>query len=241
MKKNNLYQPLLFAAIFMIAYSQGISQGVGIGTTSPDPNAALEIKGINKGLLIPRGDAAFRTSLNANTAKGLLMFDTVTNSLWAHNGNGSASGWQDLSNPRVGFFAYASSGQTMSTTYSQITFSLEQYDDGNNFSTNAFTAPSAGLYHFEARVIWHALSATDQTVSLGLFNSSFSPTVPINEVMVPATAGVSGANFTVSISANLKLNAGDVITLWGKQTTSTGGGLNIGSTQSHFFSGNKIY
>ena len=241
MKKNTTYQSLLFILVLHATCLVSFSQNVGIGTDTPHPNAILDINGINKGLLIPRGDAAFRTSLNGNTAKGLLMFDTITNLIWMHNGNALASGWQEISNPRIGFFAYATAGQTMSTTYSQITFLIEQFDDGNNFSTSSFTASSAGLYHFEIRVIWHSLSATDQTVSLGLFNSSFSPTVPVNEVAVPATVGASGPNFTVSLSANLKLNSGDIITVWGKQSTTTGGGLNVGSTQSHYFSGNKIY
>ncbi len=240
MRRHTTYQSLLFILVLQATCLVSFSQNVGIGTDTPHPNAILDINGINKGLLIPRGDAAFR-SLNNNTAKGLLMFDTITNLIWMHNGNGLSSGWQEISNPRIGFFAYATAGQIMSTTYSQITFLLEQFDDGNNYSTSSFTAPSAGLYHFEARVIWHSLSATDQTVSLGLFNSGFSSTVPVNEVAVPATVGVSGANFTVSLSANLKLNSGDIITVWGKQSTATGGGLNVGSTQSHYFSGNKIY
>src|SRR6476661_1511819 len=104
--------------------SLSFSQNVGVGTDTPHPNAVLDINGVNKGLLIPRGDAAFRSALNSNTAKGLLMFDTITNMIWMHNGNGLGTGWQELSNPRVGFFAYATAGQTMSTTYSQVTFSI---------------------------------------------------------------------------------------------------------------------
>ena len=73
------------------------SNRVGIGTTLPNANAQLEIKGTNKGLLIPRGNAATRTALNSNTAKGLLVCDTTTNTIWIHNGNGLASGWQSLS------------------------------------------------------------------------------------------------------------------------------------------------
>lgn len=109
------------------------AQNVEIGTDTPHSNAILDINGVNKGLLIPRGDAAFRGSLNSNTAKGLLMVDTLTNSLWMHNGNGFASGWQEIANSKIGFFAYATAGQTMSPSYSQITFLLEQFDDGNNF------------------------------------------------------------------------------------------------------------
>ena len=73
-----------------------VTAQVGIGTTTPHPNAILDIKGSNKGLLIPRGDAAMRNALNSNNAKGLLMYDTMTNLIWLHIGNGSASGWQSL-------------------------------------------------------------------------------------------------------------------------------------------------
>lgn len=73
------------------------SNRVGIGTTLPNANAQLEIKGTNKGLLIPRGNGATRTALYSNTAKGLLVCDTTTNTIWIHNGNGLASGWQSLS------------------------------------------------------------------------------------------------------------------------------------------------
>lgn len=74
------------------------SQNVGIGINTPHPNAMLDITGINKGILIPRGDAATRTALNTNTARGLLLFDTVTNTIWIHNGSGFSTGWNNLSN-----------------------------------------------------------------------------------------------------------------------------------------------
>jgi hypothetical protein len=92
MKKITTILSFLFFVLTCMA------QNVGIGTTTPHPNAQLDISGINKGLLIPRGDAATRTALNTNTAKGLLMYDTVTNTVWIHNGNGLATGWNSLSN-----------------------------------------------------------------------------------------------------------------------------------------------
>lgn len=73
------------------------SNRVGIGTITPHPNALLDLKSNDKGLLIPRGNAVTRASLNSNTAKGLLVCDTTTNTIWIHNGNGLATGWQSLS------------------------------------------------------------------------------------------------------------------------------------------------
>src|SRR5688572_9543494 len=87
-------QKALFTLAFLAFYIMALSQGVGVGTNAPNPNAALEIKQTaNKGFLMPRGDSATRTALNSNTAPGFMLYDTTTNSLWIHNGNGMASGW----------------------------------------------------------------------------------------------------------------------------------------------------
>jgi Head domain of trimeric autotransporter adhesin len=86
--KKQLYSLILLLPLFVQA------QNVGIGTITPHPNAMLDISGTNKGLLIPRGDAATRTALIGNTAKGLLMYDTLTANIWVHNG---ITGWEFLS------------------------------------------------------------------------------------------------------------------------------------------------
>lgn len=89
-------QKSYIAFFCVILCNTSMSQNVGIGTNIPNANAALEIKQItNKGFLMPRGNAATRAALNNNTAKGLMLYDTVTNSLWIHNGNGLASGWNN--------------------------------------------------------------------------------------------------------------------------------------------------
>ena len=105
---------LLFVCAFITASK---AQNIGLGTTSPNTNSILDIKQTtNKGLLIPRGDAATRNALNNNTAKGLMLYDTSTNSLWIHNGNGVAGGWsnqQVITSPSI--IPYAS-GSTITLT-----------------------------------------------------------------------------------------------------------------------------
>ena len=113
---------IFFTFLFLTLCRMAMSQGVGIGTASPNANAALEIKQTtNKGLIIPRGNTATRTALSSNTAKGLMLYDTMTNSLWIHNGNGMASGWtnqQIISSSSI--IPYAS-GNTISMTSDFIT------------------------------------------------------------------------------------------------------------------------
>jgi len=69
------------------------SQSVGIGTATPNPSAALDITSTNKGLLIPRMSL---NSINAivSPAKGLFVFDSVTNQLMVNIGSAVASNWQ---------------------------------------------------------------------------------------------------------------------------------------------------
>jgi len=87
---------LIYTGFCLVSFFAN-AQNVGIGTALPHINAALEIAGTNKGLLVPRGDANTRNPvLKDNTAKGLIMFDTVRGTLWFHNGNGSPTGWKEV-------------------------------------------------------------------------------------------------------------------------------------------------
>ena len=61
------------------------AQNVGIGTTTPNTNAALEIKSNNKGLLMPRLSTIARNSMT-NVAKGMLVYDTTRAGFYYHDG-----------------------------------------------------------------------------------------------------------------------------------------------------------
>src|ERR1700716_3797691 len=83
---------LFFLFIFIISSTFSFSQNVGIGTAAPDVSAILEVKSNSKGILIPRTSSASRTAI-VNPAKGLMVYDTTTNSFWFHNG----ATWTQLS------------------------------------------------------------------------------------------------------------------------------------------------
>ena len=65
---------LLLQMIFAFLYSS-FSQNVGIGTTTPDTKAALDIKAIDKGVLFPRLTTAQRDAITS-PPDGLHVFNT---------------------------------------------------------------------------------------------------------------------------------------------------------------------
>lgn len=71
---------LITRALFLTAglfcfVANGSSQSVGIGTTTPDASAQLDVSNTSKGILIPRQTSAQRSAIS-NPATGLLVFQT---------------------------------------------------------------------------------------------------------------------------------------------------------------------
>ncbi|OFY07649.1 MAG: hypothetical protein A2W99_15080 [Bacteroidetes bacterium GWF2_33_16] len=83
------------AMLFLtLASFVSFGQGVGISETTitPDNSAILELRSISRGFLVPRLTAVQRTSI-ASPARGLLVYDTDSASLWYYEG-----GWQKITN-----------------------------------------------------------------------------------------------------------------------------------------------
>jgi hypothetical protein len=78
---------ILFSLMLLvITLTIGFTQSVGIGTTTPDASAVLELKAINKGFLPPRMTAS-QKSLIPSPKAGLLIYQTDgTAGLYVYNG-----------------------------------------------------------------------------------------------------------------------------------------------------------
>ncbi len=85
---------IVFIVIVFLNDLTSYGQSVAINTDASAPNASaiLDIKSVNKGLLIPRMSTVQRTAIAAPAA-GLQVFDITTNSIWFYNG----STWNALS------------------------------------------------------------------------------------------------------------------------------------------------
>ncbi len=80
--------------VFLSSMATGWSQNVGIGTTSPDGSALLDLSSTSKGFLPPRMSTTERDAI-ASPVAGLVIFNTSTNNLQLKN----SSGWVNLLTP----------------------------------------------------------------------------------------------------------------------------------------------
>ncbi len=71
------------------------AQSIGIGTSSPNSSAALDLTNTGKGLLIPRMPTTQISSI-VNPAKGLLVYDSSLNQLMVNMGTPVTPSWQTI-------------------------------------------------------------------------------------------------------------------------------------------------
>ena len=97
----------LLTLMFLISFA-GFAQ-VGIGTTTPDVSAALDITANDKGFLMPRMTTAQKDAI-LTPAAGLQVYDTDTNSVWTFNGtewkegSGGAGKFVDGATPDIAYY-----------------------------------------------------------------------------------------------------------------------------------------
>ena len=115
------------------------AQNVGIGTATPNPKAALEIKSNNQGFLMPRLSKAARLAIT-NVPKGMIVYDTTYTSFYYHDG----STWRSITdrNPDNLLVDYSTLPQdtiNIGSVSSTVSLSGLLYDDGGpngNYSNN---------------------------------------------------------------------------------------------------------
>ncbi|MBL7743975.1 MAG: hypothetical protein JNN00_10920, partial [Chitinophagaceae bacterium] len=87
----------LFFTCFAFAWfaKNSFSQNVGIGTVTPNISAQVDITSTNKGLLVPRMTTS-NIGLISSPAKGLMVYDSVTNQLMVNMGTSLSPSWQTI-------------------------------------------------------------------------------------------------------------------------------------------------
>jgi trimeric autotransporter adhesin len=88
--KKNYWHLLILAVSFFALQANAQNAAINEDGSLPNPNAILDVKSFNKGILIPRVSTTGRLTI-PNT-KGLLVYDTTAGSFWYNTG----SGWKNM-------------------------------------------------------------------------------------------------------------------------------------------------
>ena len=83
-----------FSTILVFAGTCG-AQSVGVGTSSPNASAQLDVSSSSKGLLIPRMDSNAVKAI-ANPAPGLMVYDSSRKQLFVNMGTAAAADWENI-------------------------------------------------------------------------------------------------------------------------------------------------
>jgi hypothetical protein len=211
---------IAFAALLVIATSQLHAQ-VGIGTTSPDGSAILDLTTTTRGLLLPRLTQAQRLAIGT-PANGLIVYQTdAAAGLWMYV-TGQWVRWTtatDVSNTVFSTIG-ASSASAVNTVGSALSIAiggstnipLPTQNLGSAVTVNGantvFTVTNAGRYRIAFRVqLTAALAAT-----VG---------VAVNGTLVPALTSASGLTtsqfsgegiVTLAAGSTISLNVSGVLT-----------------------------
>lgn len=87
----------LFSFIVVLSLSKTFAQNnVGIGTTTPEPRAILDLESSNKGLLLPQLTKAQRQAIDTVASpasiRGLVVYDIDDKNIWSFDG----SNWKSV-------------------------------------------------------------------------------------------------------------------------------------------------
>jgi hypothetical protein len=199
-----LYQFLLAVSFFLCTT---VKAQVGIGNSTPDASAQLDITSTTKGILIPRMTAAQRGSI-ATPAAGLLVYQTdAPTGFYAHDGSAWSlllKGSNNLS--EVSSAATARTNLGLGSTNSPA------------FAAIAFGGLAMSLYAVDVAAAGIVNSTTDNTITV-----QHTPGTGVYTVTLPFPPPSSLINSVTLQSLGLvtATTAGPVITVTTYDTTGT--------------------
>ncbi|HMI77679.1 MAG TPA: hypothetical protein VK484_02745 [Ferruginibacter sp.] len=227
---------VIFVLVLSSFYSIAKTQSLAINTdaTTADSSALLDVKSTLKGILIPRMEATDKVSI-PNPATGLLVYQVNDlDGIHYNKGTPATPMWVKVGEEKttVAFSATTSVIQNFTASIgAKVLFLTEEYDVAGNFTpgaTSQFTAPSAGIYHFDVKTV--LATATNQRCDLSILVNGVSRKLNFDYQ--------TGAFLNLQLSADIYLLPADVVEV---RLVLSAGGQQLPGLPSHiWFNGHKI-
>lgn len=225
------YSSFLFFVMFGLSAEKTFAQNgsVGIGTTTPNTNASLDLGAANKGLLINRValTAANSPSPLAAHVAGMLIYNTATAGTSPNNVSpgiyfNDGSRWVRYVPVPEGLFARSAGTQVINGAATITDWAVVTNNFGSAWNGSVFTVP-AGMQG------WYSISASytaDQNYAGGLRTPAQHVAITVNSAIiaqgtnaVSITGGLVSGNApgtgSANASVNYYLNAGDQVAVIG--------------------------
>jgi uncharacterized protein (TIGR02145 family) len=186
MKKN------IFSTVLVIFCSLTTIAQIGIGTTSPNANAALEVASTSQGMLFPRMTDTQRFNISS-PAKGLTIYNTTLNIIQTNTGTSVTPIWKTWNGKNP-----SSNGTSAVSGYNCLTASA-----GTLTAKVAVTGVTQTITATVTTIGTYSISATANGVNFtasGTFNATGDQIIELTATGTPSSAG--GNTFTLNTIPN---------------------------------------
>jgi hypothetical protein len=213
----------------MFYYQVSMAQ-VGIGTTTPNANAALDLVSTSQGMLFPRMTSTQRDAI-ASPAKGLTIFNTALNCIQTNVGSSAAPNWKCFAG-----ISSSSNGTAIVSAYTCSFASAGTLTAGTSVSgvTQTITAmvTSAGTYSISATANGVTFSGTGTFTGIGAQNivltATGTPTYGTTDDFTLNTT--PNCTFNRTATGNASTNGTAIVSAY--NNSSATGTLIVGSSAS---------
>jgi hypothetical protein len=183
---------------------------VGIGTSTPNGSALLDLSSTSKGFLPPRMTTTQRNAISGATT-GLVIYNTTINQLETYTGNAWSPLYSGYSLNYAQYRANAAQGSfTADVTKVNFPVMVSNFGSITTSSNNTFTLPANRVFRVDLNLGWKDGS----WCRFGIYNSSTGTIISPTAHMEGGAASGSGSathfidTSSGSISIDVRLKAG---------------------------------